>query len=65
MTAITFPTLASTGTEFVADNGVTYYWAGNRWAQSTHDRVKYVNDGGDATWQYTTATDVTLDGGTA
>lgn len=65
MTAITFPTSASTGTEFVADNGVTYYWAGNRWAQSTHDRVKHVNDGGNAAWQYSTATDSIVDGGTA
>jgi hypothetical protein len=61
MTAITFPTSASTGTEFVANNGVTYHWAGNRWAQSTHDRVKYVNEGGNAA----TATDSTIDGGTA
>jgi len=65
MTAITFPTSASTGTEFVADNGVTYYWTGNRWAQSTHNRVKYVYQGGDAAHQYSTATDFTIDGGTA
>ena len=65
MTAITFPTSASTGTEFVADNGVTYNWLGNRWAQSTHNRVKYVNEGGNASHVYSEATDFTIDGGSA
>jgi hypothetical protein len=63
MTAITFPRSATTGTEFVANNGVTYYWAGDRWAQSTHNRVKYVNEGGDAAHEYSNATDFTIDGG--
>jgi hypothetical protein len=65
MTAITFPRSVTTGTEFVANNGVTYYWAGNRWAQSTHNRVKYVHDGSNAAHVYNSATDSTLDGGLA
>jgi hypothetical protein len=65
MTAITFPRTSTTGTEYVANNGVTYYWAGDRWAQSTHNRVKYVHDGSNAAHVYNSATDNTLDGGDA
>ena len=65
MTTLTFPASPTTGQEFLADNGVTYNWTGNRWAQSTHNRVKYVYQGGDAAHQYSTATDFTIDGGAA
>ena len=32
--AITFPTNPKTGDEFLADNGSTYIWMGDRWSGS-------------------------------
>lgn len=68
MTAITFPTTATIGQAFVPTNAVTYVWTGDRWSSSqaiTSSQAKYYVEGGDSAWTYTTATDVTLDGGTA
>jgi hypothetical protein len=66
--AITFPPEPTLGQEFVGDNAVTYVWTGDRWSSSlaiTNNQAKYYVEGGDSAWTYTTATDVTLDGGTA
>jgi hypothetical protein len=68
MTAITFPSTATVGQSYVATNAVTYTWTGNRWSSSQaigNNQAKYYVEGGDSAWTYTTATDVTLDGGTA
>jgi hypothetical protein len=68
MTAITFPSTPTVGQSYVATNAVTYVWTGNRWSSSqaiTNNQAKYYVEGGDSAWTYTTATDVTLDGGTA
>ena len=68
MTAITFPASPTVGQAYVATNAVTYTWTGDRWSSSqaiTSSQAKYYVEGGDSAWTYTTATDVTLDGGTA
>ena len=68
MTAITFPSMPTMGQSYVATNAVTYTWTGDRWSSSmaiTNNQAKYYVEGGDSAWTYTTATDVTLDGGTA
>ena len=64
MTAITFPVSPTVGQTYVA----TYTWTGDRWSASqaiTSSQAQYYVEGGDSAWTYTTATDVTLDGGTA
>jgi len=68
MKAITFPTTATVGQSYVATNAVTYVWTGDRWSSGTaisSNQIKYYVEGGDSAWIYTTATDITLDGGTA
>jgi len=68
MTAITFPTNPIIGQSYVATNAVTYTWTGDRWSSSQaigSNQAKYYVEGGDSAWTYTTATDITLDGGTA
>jgi len=68
MTAITFPSTATVGQSYVATNAVTYIWTGDRWSSSiaiSNNQAKYYVEGGDSAWTYTTATDITLDGGTA
>ena len=68
MTAITFPASPTVGQSYVATNAVTYTWTGNQWSSSlamTNNQAKYYVEGGNSVWTYTTATDVTLEGGTA
>jgi hypothetical protein len=66
---ITFPTDAIPGQEFVATNGATYVWLGNRWNSTTaifNRTAAYIEEGGDAyTWDdpENYAYDNTLDGG--
>lgn len=62
---VEFPTGPSTGQQWVAENGVTYTWLGDRWnsaiALQLGTAAAYV-DGGRAE---TTHFDITIDGGTA
>ena len=63
--AITFPTDPETGDDFLADNGSTYIWMGNRWSSSyavTQGVAQPVFDGGNSA-PFNTALDNTLDGG--
>lgn len=65
---ITFPTNPTTGQEFVATNGATYVWLGNRWNSVTaiqNRTAAYIVEGGDSAWVYDELTDTILDGGTA
>jgi len=68
---IIFPTTPAIGQEFVATNGATYIWLGNRWNSVTaiNNRTAFfIEEGGDAnTWATPEngAYDTTLDGGTA
>ena len=68
---ITFPTDPANGQEYVALNGATYTWLGNRWSSVVaiiNGTTGYVHEGGDAyTWDDTNNSlyDKTLDGGTA
>ena len=56
-----FPSDPVLDQEFLADNGVTYIWAGNRWSSAlgiTQGRARYIIDG-----QYSDSLmDNTLDG---
>jgi len=68
MTIITFPLNPTVGQSYVATNSVTYTWTGDRWSSGRaidNNQAKYYVEGGDSAWVYNTATDVTLDGGTA
>jgi hypothetical protein len=68
MTAITFPASPTVGQLYVATNAVTYIWTGNQWSSSlamTNNQAKYYVEGGNSIDTYTTATTVTLEGGTA
>jgi hypothetical protein len=66
---ITFPTEPTTGQEYVATNGATYVWLGNRWnsvVAINNRTAAYIAEGGDAfTWDDPTNYDYdsTLDGG--
>jgi hypothetical protein len=68
---IIFPKTPSVGQEYVAINGATYIWLGNRWNSITainNKTAAYIVEGGDAfTWADTANNtyDTTLDGGTA
>ena len=68
---ITFPQLPNLGQEYVATNGATYVWLGNRWNSVTainNRTAAYIEEGGDAfTWEgiINNSYDNTLDGGTA
>ena len=62
---ITFPTNPVTGDEFLADNGSTYIWMGDRWSGSyavVTGQAQPVFDGENAS-PYNSALDNTLDGG--
>jgi hypothetical protein len=63
---ITFPPNPRTGDEFLADNGSTYIWMGDRWngiyAVLT-GRAQPVYDGAYASATYNSVLDNTLDGG--
>jgi hypothetical protein len=66
MTAITFPTNPHTGDEFVAHNGVTYIWMGDRWNGShaiLTGKASPIYDGEYASSIYNSYSDNTLDGG--
>lgn len=46
--ALQFPSDPTEGQDFVADNGVTYIWTGDRWSSAlgiTNGKAKYVYDG--------------------
>jgi hypothetical protein len=68
---ITFPTDPTLGQEYVALNGATYVWLGNRWSSVVainNGTAGYVEEGGDAyTWDtpVNNLYDTTLDGGIA
>jgi hypothetical protein len=62
---IAFPTNPATGNEFLADNGVTFIWMGDRWSGSyavATGRAQPVFDGEDAS-PYNSVLDNTLEGG--
>jgi hypothetical protein len=65
---ITFPTNPTLGQRYVAINGSTYTWMGNRWdsanALETGQALFYV-EGGNAAFDYDENRDGLLDGGTA
>ena len=68
MTAITFPTSPTLGQEFVAVNGATYIWLGNRWSSARAVQTgtaEHIIEGGDSAWAYNDLTDNTVDGGTS
>ena len=62
---ITFPPSPTLGDEFLADNGSTYIWVGNRWS-GVHavltGQAQPVFNGLDAS-PYNSTTDNTLEGG--
>ena len=68
---IIFPQTPILGQEYVATNGATYTWLGNRWNSVTainNKTAAYIVEGGDAfTWDTpeNNVYDITLDGGTA
>ena len=65
---IYFPPGASVGQRYVATNGATYTWLGNRWSSATavaQGTAEYYVDGGDAGFEYNADRDAELDGGTA
>jgi hypothetical protein len=72
MTAIFLPSSPTTGQEYVATNGATYIWLGNRWNTSipiSNGTAVFYYEGGDST-TWSTADqvnpgDITLDGGTS
>ena len=65
MSMIDFPTNPTMGDEFLADNGATYIWMGDRWSGSyavVTGAAQPVIDGEDAS-PYNSALDNTLEGG--
>lgn len=69
---ITFPASPAIGQEYVATNGATYIWLGNRWSAAETIRngdAVFIYEGGDSTtWasaDQTNAGDIILDGGTS
>jgi len=65
---INFPPNPQVGDDFLADNGVSYLWTGDRWSakQALSDGFsQFAIDGLYANSVYTTSTDILLDGGTA
>ena len=63
-----FPPNPAEGQRYVAVNGVTYTWLGNRWnsVQAIEEGVaEYYIDNGDAFFDYDPDLDAELDGGTA
>jgi len=73
MTTITFPNSPALGQEYVAINGATYIWMGNRWSSITainNGTAAYIEEGGDSTTWATPNNnpneyDTILDGGTS
>ena len=67
MTVITFPTNPEIGDDFLAHNGTTYIWMGDRWsgAQAVlSGRADPFFDGEYASSTYNPNSDTTLDGNT-
>lgn len=65
MTAITFPTDPTIGDDFLADNGSTYIWMGDRWSSAfsvIQGIAQPVIDGGHAS-PFNLALYNTLEGG--
>lgn len=65
---IYFPESPTLGQKYVAINGVTYTWMGDRWngvVAASQGQAKYYVDGGDAEFAYDENRDGILDGGTA
>jgi hypothetical protein len=66
---ITFPQNPISGQEYVALNGATYVWLGNRWSSVVainNGTAAFIEEGGDAyTWDTPVNNDydTTLDGG--
>jgi C1A family cysteine protease len=68
MTTLTFPQNPTVGQQWVAENAVTYTWLGDHWNSVTaisNGTVKYYNEGGGASFEYTPLSDGLLDGGLA
>lgn len=69
MTTLYLPPNPATGQVYVATNGATYTWLGNRWSSAaavSNGTAVYVEEGGDSTTWATpqnTAADTTVDGG--
>ena len=66
--AITFPHYPSLGQIYVADNAVSYVWAGDRWNAGAliHNGIAvYTIDGGNASSQYIENIGNTVGGGGA
>jgi hypothetical protein len=66
MTVITFPTNPQLGDDFLAYNGSTYVWMGDRWSGAQAiavGRAAPFYDGGYASSTYNSNIDTTLDGG--
>lgn len=59
---ITFPTNPTTGDDFLADNGSTYVWTGDRWSSSQAVQAGLAQPVFDGEYADATA-DTTLDGG--
>lgn len=65
---IYFPPDPALGQRYVAINGVTYTWLGDRWngVQALEQgTAEHYIDGGDANFEYDELRDGILDGGTA
>ena len=65
---IVFPSNPVTGQEFLADNGVTYIWMGDRWSATQAiltGQAQYTIDGLYAGSEYNPLIDATIDGGLA
>ena len=63
---IVFPSKPTAGQEFLADNGVTYIWMGNRWSATQAiltGQAQYTIDGLYAGSEYNPLIDATIDGG--
>ena len=71
MTTVFLPTNPTLGQEYVATNGATYTWLGNRWSSAVaieqNTAVPYYEGGNSATWPtiVNNPTDNTADGGTS
>ena len=71
MTTVFLPPNPTLGQQYVATNGATYTWLGNRWSSvvaiEQNTAIPYYEGGDSLTWAGITnnVTDSTLDGGTS
>lgn len=66
--ALYFPLEPTNGQKYVANNGITYTWLGNRWNGTmalAAGTAEYYVDNGDANFTYDPDLHNELDGGTA